>query len=137
MKKNGFISTSLIYTFFIVFLLMMIFLLNSYSRVRFLLEEFKYDIKESFANESIADVNLYFVIYDSTTGGYEITNEMPSFGYSYDSEFSYCKNGSKITYINNHISVKGIFPTQGSNPGLLHYKWILYPRRRPVLSGIQ
>ena len=23
-------------------------------------------------------------------------------------------------------SSRGIFPTQGSNPGLLHYRWILY-----------
>ena len=25
-----------------------------------------------------------------------------------------------------HALLQGIFPTQGSNPGLLHYRWILY-----------
>ena len=26
-----------------------------------------------------------------------------------------------------HFLLQGIFPTQGSNPGLLHYTWTLYP----------
>ena len=46
MKKNGFVSTALIYTFFILFLLLMLFLLNSYSSIRFLMEQYKYDIKK-------------------------------------------------------------------------------------------
>ena len=105
MKKNGFVSTSLIYTFFIIFLLLMIFLLNSYSRVRFLLEEFKYDIKNSFADLSVADINLYIMVWDDKTNEYEMTSVIPSFGYTYEQNFSYCKNGSTISYVNGNISI--------------------------------
>jgi len=105
MKKNGFVSTSLIYTFFIILLLLILFLLNSYSRIRFLLEDYKYDIKDSFANASVADINIYFMLWDRNTGEYELTDSMPSFGYTYESEFSYCKNGSQISNVNGNISV--------------------------------
>lgn len=105
MKKKGFVSTSLIYTFFIIFLLLMLFLLNSYSRIRFLLEDYKYDIKDSFAMEDSADINLYFYVWNNTTQEYEIISNMPTFGFSYESEFSYCKNGSTISYQNGNISV--------------------------------
>lgn len=98
-------STSLIYTFFFVFLLLMLFLLNSYSRIRFLLEDYKYDIKESFANLSVADINVYFMVWDNTTGEYELKKDLPSFGYNYESEISYCKNGSVITYNGGSVSV--------------------------------
>lgn len=105
MKKKGFVSTSLIYTFFIIFLLLMLFLLNSYSRIRFLLEDYKIDIKESFAELNSADINLYFYVWDNKTQEYELVNSMPTFGYSFESEFSYCKNGSTIVYQNGNISV--------------------------------
>lgn len=104
-EKKGFVSTSLIYTFFIIFLLLMLFLLNSYSRIRFLLEDYKYDIKESFALEDLADINLYFYVWDNNSQEYEVVSSMPTFGYSFESEFSYCKNGSKITYQGGSISV--------------------------------
>ena len=32
----------------------------------------------------------------------------------------------KNTGVGCHALLQGIFPTQGSNPGFLHYKWILY-----------
>lgn len=105
MKKNGFVSTSLIYTFFIVFLLLMVYLLNSYSRIRFLLEEYKYDIKESFATADVGDISLYFYVKSSVTGEYEMVNNMPMFGYVFQSEFSYCKNGSVITAQGGNVSV--------------------------------
>ena len=105
MKKNGFVSTSLIYTFFIVFLLLMIFLLNSYSSIRFLLDQYKYDIKNSFAEAMIADINLYLMVWDENTQEYEITDEMPVFGYAYDESISYCRHGSSMSYANGNISV--------------------------------
>lgn len=105
MKKNGFVSTSIIYTFFVIFLILMLFLLNSYSRVRFLLEDYKYDIKNNFAHLSTADVNLYFLTWDVNRQEYEYVDEMPTFGYEYESEFSYCKNGSNIAYQNGNVSV--------------------------------
>lgn len=105
MKNKGFVSTSLIYTFFIIFLLLMIFLLNSYSRVRFLLEDYKYDIKESFASLNNADINLNIMALEYSSGEYELMDHVPTFGYIYDEEFSYCENGSNITYSNGNISV--------------------------------
>lgn len=110
MNRKGFVSTSLIYTFFIIFLLLMIFLLNSYSRIRFLLEDYKIDIKESFAELNSADINLYFYAWDSKTLEYELVNSMPTFGYEFieydeDKPSSYCKNGSTISYQNGNISV--------------------------------
>lgn len=105
MKKNGFISTSLIYTFFILFLLLMIFLLNSYTSNRFLLERYKYDIKNTFAEESGADINIYFMVYNDSTQEYELENDMPTFGYNFETEYSYCKNGSSISYSGGDILV--------------------------------
>ena len=32
----------------------------------------------------------------------------------------------KITGVGCHALLQGIFPTQGSNPGLPHCRWILY-----------
>ena len=32
----------------------------------------------------------------------------------------------KNTEVGCHALLQGIFPTQGSNPGLLHFRWILY-----------
>ena len=32
----------------------------------------------------------------------------------------------KNTAVGCHALLQGIFPTQGSNPGLLHWRWILY-----------
>ena len=32
----------------------------------------------------------------------------------------------KNTGMSSHFPLQGIFPTQGSNPGLLHCRWILY-----------
>ena len=31
-----------------------------------------------------------------------------------------------------HFLIQGIFPTQGSNPGLLHYRQMLYPQWHPT-----
>ena len=105
MKKNGFVSTSIIYTFFVIFLLLMMFLLNNYSRIRFLLDEYKYDIKNSFALESLADINLFFMVYNEMHGDYELVDNLPLIGYTYNEEFSYCKNGSEIIYNNGNISI--------------------------------
>ena len=105
MKKNGFVSTTVIYTFFIIFLMLMLFLLNSYTRVRFLLEEFKRDIKEDIANESLADINLYIMVWDPVTNEYKIKESVPTIGYVYEPKFSYCKNSSSLSYINGNISV--------------------------------
>lgn len=105
MKKNGFVSTTLIYTFFVLFLLLMIFLLNSYSRVQFLLDNIKSDIRGSFAMANSADINLYIYTWNNTTKEYELSDKIPTFGYDLNPNVSYCKNGSTLTYSNNNLSV--------------------------------
>lgn len=105
MKKNGFISTSLIYTFFVLFLLLMLLLLNSYSSNRFLIEQYKYDIKNSFALESTADINLFLLAWDEESQDYETVEEIPTVGYLFDSEYSYCVNGSSVSYNGSDILV--------------------------------
>ena len=35
-------------------------------------------------------------------------------------------SSGKNTGVSGHVLLKGIFPTQGLNPGLLHCRWILY-----------
>ncbi len=96
MKKNGFISTTLIYTFFIIFLLLMLFLLNSYSRVRYLLGEIKYDIKNNFSEITMADINLNIFIWNSRSGDFELTKDVPVSGYLFEQTYSYCRNGGKV-----------------------------------------
>ena len=105
MKKNGFISTTLIYTFFIIFLLLMIFLLNNYSRVRYLLGEIKYDIKNSFSEISMADINLNIFVLNPTINDYELVKEMPEGGYLLNGDVSYCRNGGTISYVNDEIII--------------------------------
>ena len=98
MKKNGFISTSIIYTFFIVFLLLMLLLLNSYSSNRFLMEKYKNDIRNSFAEASLADINLFIMAWDESTQDYEQLEYIPTIGYYYESNYSYCVKGGTIDY---------------------------------------
>ena len=112
MKKNGFVSTTLIYTFFIIFLTLMIFLLNSYSRNRYLLSTYRYDIKKSFnetnnatSSNSKLDIELYFLVWNNETAEYELVSDLPE-GYNLENEFSSCKNGSTINYVDNRLKIK-------------------------------
>lgn len=89
MKKTGFVSTALIYTFFILFLLLMIFLLRMYSRNRLLNEQYATDIKAGFLELSGADINMFFFVNG------KIVEKVDSVGYSLESR-SYCKNGATI-----------------------------------------
>ena len=106
MKKNGFVSTTLIYTFFVIFLALMIFLVNSYSKNRFMLNEYKDKIKNDFAENNDLDINLYFMVYNEKTKEYEIEYNMPKEGYIYKDEYSYCKNGSVMVKKENQIEVR-------------------------------
>lgn len=105
MKKNGFVSTTLIYTFFILFLLLMLYLLNSYSRNRLLLEQYKNEIKEAMYELSSADININFMVWNDESEDYELAEGVSNIGYEFEREFSYCKNGSVIEYNNNNVSV--------------------------------
>ena len=52
MKKNGFISISVIYSFFIVFLLIMALMMATYVNNRYLFNIYKKDIKQSIAGST-------------------------------------------------------------------------------------
>ncbi len=106
MKKNGFVSTTLIYTFFIIFLSLMIFLVNSYSKNRYMLNEYKDKIKNDFVENNNLDINLYFMVYNEETKEYEVEYNMPKEGYIYKEEYSYCKNGSEMVKEENKIFIK-------------------------------
>ncbi len=105
MKKNGFISTSLIYTFFIIFLTLLVFVISSYSKTRFLLNEYKDKIKEEFSDINTLDINLYFKVWNEETKEYELEYNMPKEGYIYKSDLSYCENGSTVKYENELVYV--------------------------------
>lgn len=105
MKKNGFVSTTLIYTFFILFLALMIFLLGSYSHNRHLLTSYKNDIKLSFSERSGQDINAYFMIYNEKTEGYDLKKNVPSDDYIFVENMSSCNNGATITYENGKYKI--------------------------------
>ena len=79
MKRNGFVSTALIYTFFIIFLTLMVYLLSSYANKRILLNSYKEDIKKSFINENI-DVTLFYMVWNNETLTYSTEGHAVSFG---------------------------------------------------------
>ena len=105
MKKNGFVSTTLIYTFFIIFLALMIFLLGSYSHNRHLLSTYKSDIKLSFAERSGQDINIYFMVYNDRTEGYDLKENAPSGDYGVVESISSCNNGATITFENGKYKI--------------------------------
>ncbi len=105
MKKNGFVSTTLIYTFFIIFLSLMLFLISSYSKNREMLDEYKDKIKNEFVSDDTLDVNLYFMVYNAETKEYEVEYNMPKEGYIYKEDYSYCQNGSEMIKKEDKIEV--------------------------------
>jgi len=103
MKKNGFISTTLIYTFFVIFLLLMLLLLNSYTRIRYLLDEYKYEIKNEFIHQDAEDIEIHFRKCDSSGNNCELTSSIPRIGYEYIK--GTCDNGSDIKYADGLVNV--------------------------------
>ena len=104
MKRNGFVSTALIYTFFIIFLTLMVYLLSSYASKRTLLNSYREDIKKSFVKEN-KDVTLYYMVWNRETLSYELNNTIPTLGYIYNSNLSNCSNGSIINYLDGNFNI--------------------------------
>ena len=106
MKKNGFVSTTLIYTFFILFLALMIFLLGSYSHNRHILNSYKTDIKVSLLENSGQDIKVYFMVYNEVTEGYDLKKSVPNKDeYALVENMSNCNNGSTITFENGKYKI--------------------------------
>lgn len=110
MNKKGFISTALIYTFFIIFMILMVFLISNYSSTKFLTDKYHYDIQEELYELSNMDINLNVYVWNNTSKEYDYVDEIPT-NRNYNSQASYCKNGSKIELTNeieNGVSVPKI-----------------------------
>ena len=106
MKKNGFVASSLIYTFVVVFLGLMLFLLNSYYRVGNLADKYKLDIRTSLLNDKRADLNIDMMVWNEITKEYEKVKDVPKIGYYFESDYSYCENNSQLNYQNGIITLK-------------------------------
>ena len=104
MRKNGFVSTALIYTFFIVFLVLMVFLLNNYSSTKNMTDRYRYDIEEELYELSNADINLYTYVWDGTDKEYKYVDYIPT-DKTYETNVSYCKNHSNIEFIDGEIKI--------------------------------
>lgn len=112
-KKNGFIATALIYPFYLTILLMLTFLLNSYSRVAFDLREISKDIRdeEPGIEERYADVNAYIYARESESDTYISINHLPGQNYTYDNSKCYTLDGeedpnSTASLVNNEIVIR-------------------------------
>lgn len=105
MKKDGFVSTALIYTFFIIFLILMVFLLNNYSSTRFTLNRYVYDIEEELYELANADINLNVFVWSETDKEYKYVDGIPT-NKSLNTSLSYCKNKSTMSYENGEITIK-------------------------------
>lgn len=109
MKKNGFISMSLIYTFFLLFLTFITFLIISFRRENNLLDEYNKRIKESFLESDISDKRIS--VYIIKNGVKEKSESIPFDNYALVSES--CNDGT-IKY--NNVTRK--FKIKASNDTL-------------------
>lgn len=60
-KKNGFISTAVVYTFFFVFMMMLLFIINKYSNTRSILNTLKREIKIEIKNSDEKYLAQYLI----------------------------------------------------------------------------
>ena len=103
-KKNGFVSSSIIYAFFIVFLLLLVYLLSNYSNIRFLLDRINYGIRNGAMNQAVGDINMYIYIWDEEEETYNLKNNVSPIGY--DIVESSCTNDATVGFKDGKIVVK-------------------------------
>ena len=103
MNKKGFISTALIYTFFILFLVLMVFLLNNYSSTRYIVDRYRYDIEEELYELSNADINIYTYVWSNRDKEYKYVDNIPMSGLR--ENISYCKNKSTIEFNDGEVTI--------------------------------
>ena len=88
-KRNGFISISIIYSFFLVFMLMLLLILSSFINARMRLNIYKKDVKQSEAAEN-QDVYLADYIKshasENANGEYRFTGTNPNNFIRFNSE---------------------------------------------------
>ena len=114
MKKNGFISISIIYSFFIIFMLTLVLIMTSYVNTRIRLNIYKKDIKKSYSvketilYDKIIGLNTSTIYKDDTKNiGYRYIGTDPNNYISFNNEIwrivgAICKNtscSSKSDYV--------------------------------------
>lgn len=105
MKKNGFISISVVYSFFFIFLMMLLFIVNNLINDRVLLSKIKEQVKTEIAETNFAQylINNYdedglnLVYHDGT-----ILNDSKSFAVD-AKDYSYRYSGANP---NNYVCLK-------------------------------
>lgn len=107
MKNKGFISTALLYTMFIVFLVSLVFLLETYSNNRFLSGKYKENVKTDSNSSSNYDVVVHILAYNNSFSTYVEVDEIPLVSHVFDAEKSYCTNNdSSISFFQNKLVVQ-------------------------------
>ncbi len=107
-KKNGFISTTLEFSFFGTVLLLLTFLLSSYARTDFLLEEYKKELKDPDPDPivdepdepnigDIMDINLYIYAKEDEYSSYKLVDKVPDSSYTLENNLSFCADASICT----------------------------------------
>ena len=103
-RKNGFISISMIYSFFIIFLLLLSLIMTSYVNTRIRLNIYKKDIKKSYSiketvlYDKIIGLNSSTIYKDDTKNiGYRYIGTDPNNYISFNNEIwrivgAICKN---------------------------------------------
>ena len=87
-RKNGFISISMIYSFFIIFLLLLSLIMTSYVNTRIRLNIYKKDIKKSYSDteQSLFNIIKANAGYQVPKEGYRYTGTNPSNYISFNNE---------------------------------------------------
>ena len=106
MKKNGFISISIIYSFFLMFLIFLALIMSSYINTRTRLNIYKNDIKKSYSvaqnplfNKIKDASNIYKITESSKIKSYRYTGSDPNNYISFNGETwriigAICKNSN-------------------------------------------
>lgn len=115
MNNKGFVSSALIYTFFILFLILMVFLLNDYSSTRYMVDRYRYDIKQELYEMTNKDLNLYIMVKEKNASDYKYVKELDSTkNYNFIVNESFCKDSinskdkstkSSVNYVDNNIVI--------------------------------
>jgi hypothetical protein len=107
-KKNGFISISIIYSFFVIFLLMLVLIMSSYVNTRLRLNIYKKDIKRTYAVKEqslfskisgLGTSTIYKIVDGSKTLSYRYIGGDPNNYISFNNESwrivgAICKNNN-------------------------------------------
>ena len=113
MNKKGFLSTSMVYSFFLVFLLMLLFIVASMINNRILVSRIVLDIKEdiygndiaSFIKDNASDTEL---IYKEEIDSYRYVGANPNNYVCFGSNISPCPSDNLyriIGIINNQVKI--------------------------------